>query len=253
MSQDPSALQSCSTKSDTASGYRILVADHDPVARLGLIASLESLPEVEVCGQAANARETVRMAKRTKPDLVILGMNLRAVRGVGTVRRIRSVLPGTEVLVVTLRDSFSVVAGKEILSNDLRFCAAGCCHFVDNQPVTQPGYELAARAFGPILDLRGPMETLIPCRKTAGRVQYDTENTVGFYLGLRLPRTTGIPILADTKQLVFHTATGKFLRVATDTDLQRWNAARRDAVKAVKNVSDRAPSLLQTPHGQPKS
>ena len=40
-----------------------------------------------------------------RPDLVVLGMNLRAVSVVETVRRIRNALPGTEVLVVTLHDS----------------------------------------------------------------------------------------------------------------------------------------------------
>lgn len=34
----------------------------------------------------------------------------------------------------------------------------------------------------------------IPCRKTAGRIQYVTENSVGFYLGLRLPRTTVVTL-----------------------------------------------------------
>jgi CheY-like chemotaxis protein len=251
MNQELRPLQSCcstdSAKPETSSGYRVLVADDDTVARLGLIASLESIPEVEICGQAANARETVRRAKKAKPDLVILGMNLRAVSGVETVRRIRSVLPGTEVLVVTLRESLSVVAGKEILPSDLRFCASGCCHFVNNRPATQSGYELAARAYGPSLDLRGPLETLIPCRKSAGRIQYVTENSVGFYLGLRLPRTTGIPILEGANRLVFDTATGEFLRVATDTDIRQWNTAHRQIETVAKIVSDRTPALLQVP------
>jgi CheY-like chemotaxis protein len=257
MSQELRALQSYSATDSTepgaASRYRILVADDDKLVRLDLISSLESIPEVEICGHAASARETVRQARRTKPDLVILGMNLRAVSGVETVRRIRSVLPGTEVLVVTLCDSLSVGARKEIPQNDLRFCAAGCCHFVNSRPTSQSEYELSARAYGPSLDLRGPMETLIPCRKTADRIQYETENSVGFYLGSRLPRTTGIPLLQDSVQVVIDRTTGALLRVATDEDLRRWNVARRQAAKAAKSTADRTPSLLQIPIGQPKS
>jgi DNA-binding NarL/FixJ family response regulator len=94
-----------SPKSEAQNSYRVLVADDDAMARLGLIVSLAAIPEVQVCGRATNARETVRMAKRTRPDLVILGMNLRAISGVETVRRIRNALPRTEVLVVTLHDS----------------------------------------------------------------------------------------------------------------------------------------------------
>jgi len=252
MNQQLRALQSWLTKSQSASKYRILVADDDTVARRSLVASLELIPEVEICGQAANARQAVRRAKRTKPDLVILGMNLRAVSGVETVRQIHSVLLGTEVLVVTLCDSLGVVAGKESMSNDLRFCASGCCHFVNNRPASQTAYELAARANGSSLDLRGPMETLIPCRKTAGHIQYEAENSVGFYLGLRLPRTTGIPLLKDSTRLVFERVSGDFLGIAKDEDLRRWNVAYREAGKAAKGMNDRIPKLLQVPIGQPK-
>lgn len=91
--------------SEASAKYRIFVADDDAVTRLGLIVSLGAVPGVQICGRATNARETIRMAKRMRPDLVVLGMNLRAVSVVETVRRIRNALPGTEVLVVTLHDS----------------------------------------------------------------------------------------------------------------------------------------------------
>jgi DNA-binding NarL/FixJ family response regulator len=94
-----------SPKPQAENRYRVLVADDDAMARQGLIVSLAAIPEVQVCGWARNARETVRLANRVKPDLVILGVNLRAVSGVETVRRIRNSLPRTEVLVVTLHDS----------------------------------------------------------------------------------------------------------------------------------------------------
>jgi DNA-binding NarL/FixJ family response regulator len=109
MSQELRELRSASAKDSALSAapgpYRVLVADDDAAGRLGLIVSLTAIPEVQICGHATNARETVRMAKRTRPDLVILGMNLRAVSGIETLRRIRKALPRTEVLVVTLHDS----------------------------------------------------------------------------------------------------------------------------------------------------
>jgi two-component system response regulator NreC len=91
--------------SEASAKYRIFVADDDAASRLGLIVSLGAVPGVQICGRATNARETVRMAKRMRPDLVVLGMNLRAVSVVETVRRIRNALPRTEVLVVTRHDS----------------------------------------------------------------------------------------------------------------------------------------------------
>jgi DNA-binding NarL/FixJ family response regulator len=94
------------------SKYRILVADDYALDRSSLIASLAAVSEVEICGRASNARETVRFAKKMRPDLVILSINLLAIGGIDTVQRIRTALPETEVLVVALHGSPSLRAGS---------------------------------------------------------------------------------------------------------------------------------------------
>src|SRR5271156_1760203 len=139
------------------------------------------------------------------------------------------------------------------MSDDLRLCSSGCCYFVHNPPTIRSAYELAARASVSSRDLPWQMETLIPCRKTAGKVQYAIESILGFYLGLRVPRTTKMPIVGSTSQLVFERVTGDFLRVATHSDLQRWNATRRQVLRNVNAARDQAPGLLQIPFGHPKS
>ena len=100
-----SCLLSDSTRLQAISKYRILVAEDHALDRSSLIASLTAVSQVEICGRATNARETVRFAKKMRPDLVILSINLLAIGGIDTVRRIRSALPETEVLVVTLHSS----------------------------------------------------------------------------------------------------------------------------------------------------
>jgi two-component system response regulator DesR len=117
MSEESRELQFTSLPDSSTSGapskYRILIADNRAVACFDLIASLAAIREVEICGRATNARETVRIAKRMTPDLVILGINLRAISGVDTARRIHTTLPGTEVLVVTLHGSQILTAGSK--------------------------------------------------------------------------------------------------------------------------------------------
>ena len=88
------------------------------------------------------------------------------------------------------------------MPDDLRFCASGCCRYVNNRATSRSGYEFAARVFELGLNLREPMETVIPCRKAGGRFQYAIESRLGFYLGLRLPRATGMPVLEDKNRLV---------------------------------------------------
>jgi hypothetical protein len=135
----------------------------------------------------------------------------------------------------------------------LRFCARGCCRFVNNRPTTRSGYALAARAYELGVNSSEPVETVIPCRKVAGRLQYAIESTLGFYLGLRLPRARGISVREDENLLIFDHTTGDYLRVATDEDLRRWNAARRHVLRIVRGVGDGIPSLLQIPLGEPKA
>jgi hypothetical protein len=134
----------------------------------------------------------------------------------------------------------------------LSFCVCGCCHFVNNRRTTRSGYALAARAHQWGINSTEPVEAVIPCRKVAGGLQYSIESTLGFYLGLRLPRATGISVRQDENLLLFDRATGDFLRVATDEDLLRWNVAHRQLSRIVRNVLDRTPSLLQIPLGGPK-
>ena len=135
----------------------------------------------------------------------------------------------------------------------LRFCAWGCCHFVNNRAVTKSEYELAVRAYELDFNSSTPVETVIPCRKVKGRLQYAVEGALGFYFGLQLPQAAGISVRGDENLLVFDRATGDFLRVATDEDLRRWNVAHRQLSSIVKDVRHRSPSLLHIPLREPKS
>ena len=85
-----------------AKPYRILVADDHAVARHGLMASLVSLPEIEIVGEAKTGSQAIQLAIKLKPDLVILDLGLKELNGIEVVRAIRTVLPETEVLVVSL-------------------------------------------------------------------------------------------------------------------------------------------------------
>jgi len=54
------------------SAFRILLADDHPIFRFGLCSMLGSHEGWEVCGEAADGRETVEKCKQLKPDLLVL-------------------------------------------------------------------------------------------------------------------------------------------------------------------------------------
>jgi two-component system response regulator NreC len=92
----------------TAAPCRVLLADNHAVVRHGLKDCLGSLPGVEICGEATTGREALELAKKEKPDLLILALSLPAMNGVEAARAIRRALPKTEVLVVTMHTSKDV-------------------------------------------------------------------------------------------------------------------------------------------------
>jgi hypothetical protein len=121
------------------------------------------------------------------------------------------------------------------MADDLRRCwGSGCCCFVNNQPVTREEYEKAVQSNQRGLNLPGPVETLIPCRKSGDKVQEATEIAVGFYLGSGITRAFGTIIPHGNGHSVFDRATGNFLREATNEDIQKWNEARSKAIEAAQ-------------------
>src|SRR5262249_32623530 len=62
--------------SDRAAVIRVLVADDHPLFRYGLRASLESVPGIEVVGEAINGRSAVALAHSLHPDVVVMDLSM---------------------------------------------------------------------------------------------------------------------------------------------------------------------------------
>ena len=90
---------------------RILVTDDHHVVRTGLRALLESRKGWQVCCEAANGREAVKLAEEGKPDIALLDIGMPLLNGIEATRQIRKVSPKTEVLILTMHDSDTIVQG----------------------------------------------------------------------------------------------------------------------------------------------
>jgi DNA-binding NarL/FixJ family response regulator len=89
---------------------RILIADDHEVVREGLRRMVETEPDWEVCGAAADGREAVVLATKLSPDVVIVDMTMPELDGVQVIRQIKRALPKTEILVFSAHESESVIA-----------------------------------------------------------------------------------------------------------------------------------------------
>jgi len=88
---------------------RILVADDHHVVRAGLRALLESKSGWQVCAEASNGREAVDKAVKFKPHVAVIDIAMPLLNGVEATRQIRKLSPNTQVLILTMHDSETLV------------------------------------------------------------------------------------------------------------------------------------------------
>ncbi|WP_276352998.1 response regulator transcription factor [Cohnella caldifontis] len=88
---------------------RILLADDHPMFCEGLVATLQSVEELEVVGIASNGEEAVRLAEALQPDIVLMDVSMPGLNGIEATRVINRVSPHIGVLMLTMFDDDSSV------------------------------------------------------------------------------------------------------------------------------------------------
>ena len=79
---------------------RVLIADDHPLFRDGLRSLLE-VRGVEVVGDARNGREAVDQARRLRPDIVLMDLDMPELSGLAATRLISAELPSVKVVILT--------------------------------------------------------------------------------------------------------------------------------------------------------
>lgn len=94
---------------------RVLIVDDHSVVRQGLRMFLALDPEFEIVGEASNGLEAFKLAKQTRPDVVLMDLIMPVMDGITATGVIRHTLPDVEVLALTsvLEDASVVGAIKE--------------------------------------------------------------------------------------------------------------------------------------------
>ena len=87
----------------------VLIADDHGVLRAGLRALLNSEPEMEVVGEAADGEQTLRLAEELHPDVVLMDLNMPKGDGIYTTRHLKELLPEVNVLILTVHEDDSLL------------------------------------------------------------------------------------------------------------------------------------------------
>jgi DNA-binding NarL/FixJ family response regulator len=87
---------------------KILIADDHEIVRQGIRRVLEVKPEWEICGEASNGQEAVRMAQELAPDVIIMDVTMPVMSGFEAADEISRLPLGSRVLFFTMHDSGSM-------------------------------------------------------------------------------------------------------------------------------------------------
>ncbi|SDB59347.1 two component transcriptional regulator, LuxR family [Desulfonatronum thiosulfatophilum] len=88
----------------------VLIVDDHPLYREGLKAIIARSPAFEVAGEAGDAEEGLWRAKALRPDLALVDISLSGGQnGIDLVRGLKSTLPDTRVLVVSMHSGMDYI------------------------------------------------------------------------------------------------------------------------------------------------
>ena len=78
---------------------RILIVDDHPAVREGLAMRIEGQPDLEVCGQAADAPEALRALPASRPDIAVVDISLKNGNGLDLIKRLKTHAHPVRILV----------------------------------------------------------------------------------------------------------------------------------------------------------
>jgi len=85
-----------------ATSLRLVVVDDHALFRRGLVGLLEEMPGFQVVGQAGNGEQALPLIEQTKPDIVLLDLNMPKMDGIATLRELRSRRIPVRVMMLTI-------------------------------------------------------------------------------------------------------------------------------------------------------
>lgn len=83
---------------------RVLLADDHDLFRQGLASLINNEPDMKVVAQAGDGLTALSMARETKPDLIVMDINMPISNGLEATKLIRRYLPEANIVMLTIRD-----------------------------------------------------------------------------------------------------------------------------------------------------
>lgn len=98
-----------SPSAPSAPGICVLIADDHEVVRQGL-ASVFKDTQIRIVGEATDAAEALKLARKLRPDVVTLDVRLGSSDGLDAIKTIREACPDTRIVILSSFDSPTYIA-----------------------------------------------------------------------------------------------------------------------------------------------
>lgn len=76
-------------QNQTKKRARIMIVDDHPAVREALASRISRQRDLEVCGEAADMTEALRLVADTQPDLAVVDISLKNTSGIDLIKRIK--------------------------------------------------------------------------------------------------------------------------------------------------------------------
>ena len=107
-------------RSPTKKRARILIVDDHPAVREALASRIGRQPDLEVCGEAADLSEALRLVADTQPDLAVVDISLKTGSGIDLIKRIKDRNDNVRMLVWSMH-SESLYAERALRAGALGY------------------------------------------------------------------------------------------------------------------------------------
>jgi DNA-binding NarL/FixJ family response regulator len=119
---------------------KVLIADDQRLMREGLATLLALADDIDIVGQAGDGAEAIELAQAHRPDVILMDIQMPRVNGVEATKTIRSILPATQIIILTTFDD------DEYLLAGLR--AGACGYLLKDMPSEQLADAIRSAAKG---------------------------------------------------------------------------------------------------------
>ena len=107
-------------RNQTKKRARIVIVDDHPAVREALVSRIGRQPDLEVCGEAADMSEALRLVADTQPDLAVIDISLKTGSGIDLIKRIKDRNDSVRMLVWSMH-SESLYAERALRAGALGY------------------------------------------------------------------------------------------------------------------------------------